>query len=120
MSLLDFRLPKRYEGEYNVKIKKYTPIENENGGYVALILDLGENEELKFNMFPSNFKHWSEGLQMQFLGETNNETKLLEMIVQATRDSFKAQINWSEKYNRYNINVKPQQSNEIEDAIDLY
>ena len=33
MSLLDYRLPKRYEGEFDVKIKKYIPIENENGGY---------------------------------------------------------------------------------------
>ena len=119
MSLLDVRLPKRYEGEFDVKIKKYTEHENEQGGYVELVLDLGEDREIKFNMFPSNFKHWNEGLQMQFLGETNNETTLLEMVVQATRDSFKAQINWNEKYNRYNINVKPQQSNETEDAVDL-
>lgn len=119
MSLLDFRLPKRYEGEFDVKIKKFTPIENENGGYVKLVLDLGEDRELEFNMFPSNFKHWNEGLQMQFLGETNYETTLREMIVQATKDSFKAWINWNTEYNRYNINVKPQQSNETEDAVNL-
>ena len=119
MSLLDVRLPKRYEGEFSVKIKNYTEYENEQGGYVELILDLGEDREIKFNMFPSNFNHWNTGLQIQFLGGTNNETSLLEMIVQATRDNFKAWINWNTKYNRYNINVIPPQSNETEDAVDL-
>lgn len=119
MSLLDVRLPKRYEGEYNVKIKKYTPIENENGGYVALILDLGEDREIKFNMFPSQFNYWNSGLQMQFLGETNYETTLLEMLVQATRDNFKIWTTWNTEYNRYNISLYSQQSNETEDAVDL-
>ena len=40
MSLLDVRLPKRYEGEFSARIKKYTEHENEQGGYVELVLDL--------------------------------------------------------------------------------
>ena len=119
MSLLDVRLPKRYEGEFSAKIKKYTEHENEQGGYVELVLDLGEDREIKFNMFPSQFNYWNSGLQNQFLGETNNETTLLDMIVQATRDNFKIWTTWNTEYNRYNISLYVPQSNETEDAVDL-
>ena len=119
MSLLDVKLPKRYEGEFSTKIKKYTEVENVQGGYVELILDLGENREIKFNMFPSQFNYWNEGLQRQFLGATNNETTLLEMVVNATATSFKTWISWNKEYNRYNISLYAPQTNETEDAPDL-
>lgn len=119
MSLLDVRLPKRYEGEFSARIKKYTEHVNEQGGYVELVLDLGEDREIKFNMFPSQFNYWNSGLQTQFLGKTDNETSLLEMIVQATRDNFKVWTTWNTEYNRYNISLYAPQSNETEDAVDL-
>lgn len=119
MSLLDVRLPKRYEGEFSAKIKNYTEHENEQGGYVELVLDLGEEREIKFNMFPSQFNYWNSGLQNQFLGGTNNDTTLLDMIVQATRDSFKIVATWNTEYNRYNISLYPATSVVTEDAVDL-
>lgn len=118
MSLLDVKLPKRYEGEFSARIKRYTEHVNEQGGYVELLIDLGEDREIKFNMFPSQFHYWNEGLQKQFLGETNEETTLLEMVVQATRDEFKAWVSWNTEYNRYNIDLY-EQSYKTEDAVNL-
>ena len=119
MSLLDVRLPKRYEGEFSVKIKKYTEHVNEQGGYVELVLDLGEDREIKFNMFPSQFNYWNEGLQRQFLGETNSDVTLLQMIVEATGTAFQAWISWNTEYNRYNISLYPATPVVTEDAVDL-
>lgn len=120
MSLLDVRLPKRYEGEFKVKLKSFIEHENEQGGYVELVLDLGEDREIKFNMFPSQFNYWNSGLQNQFLGETNNETTLYEMLVQATKDCFTIISSWNTEYNRYNISLYPVKSNVTEAAIDLH
>ena len=59
---MEFKFNRALKGVQKTKITKYTVVENENGGYIQLLLDTPERSGYKLNIFESNLDYFGNNL----------------------------------------------------------
>jgi hypothetical protein len=115
MSLLKTKVLPRLNGEYETKIKSFEEIENTQGGYIKVILELPDRD-YTYCIFPSQVDYVASCLKAQF--DIEEETTLGEVLEEATKQTFKVWFSYNEEYNRMNVNLH-QRNVVTEEAPDL-
>ena len=107
MSILKHISLEPLSGERKAKVKSYREVTNDQGGYLEIVLNLGDRE-FKYNLFPgtgategAQINYFSGALRKQ-LGIEGSVT-VEEILEVAKEKEFKVWFSYSNEYNRLNV-----------------
>lgn len=105
MSLLKTKIKKDLKGEYVTKIKSYEEIENTQGGYIQVVLELPDRD-YNYIIFPSSIDYVARSLKQQFGLDTQEEYDFDVLLDMAKEREFTVWFEYNETYNRMNVDFK--------------
>lgn len=115
MSLLETKVLPALSGMYETKVKSFEEVENQQGGYVKVVLDLPDRE-YNYCIFPSQVEYVTSALRTQF--EIKDETTLGEVLKLAAKTPIKVWFSYNQDLGRMNVAFHETKS-KSEEAVEL-
>ena len=123
MSILKYVSLEPLKGEREAKVKSYREVTNDKGGYVEVVLDLGDRT-YTYNLFPG--KDESAGAQLNYFTgalrrqlEIEGTTDLEQVLEVAKEKPFKVYFSYSNEYNRLNVAFHKAAEQEVVDLNEV-
>lgn len=106
MSLLNYRCLPTLKGKYECIIDRYMEVENENGGHIAIYLELPDRE-FKWCVFPSQIDYVCKNLNFT-LGEERSTYPINEAleIIKNNKTKLELYFNYNTEYKRMNVSFQ--------------
>lgn len=118
MSLLNKKVLPALNGMYETTVKSFEEIENEQGGYVKVVLNLPDREYIHC-IFPRSVEYVTSALRSQF-EMRDEETTLEDMLVKAETTPIKVWFSYNYDYGRMNVAFhEPRVQEESEAPVEL-
>ena len=114
MSLLNYKCKPALSGMYECTVKSFNEVENSQGGYVSITLDVPEYGDYTYCVFPSNIDYVSSCLNQQ-LGESRDTYDLDEALSKFKDTKLKVWFSYNSEYNRMNVALHESKVSEDED-----
>lgn len=101
MSYAKYRCKPELKGKYEVKVLSHKDVENTQGGYYEVVLDIPTYGEYKYCVFGPQVDYVTRNLNKQ-LGVARDKYTLEEAL-DLLKDNLTVWISYNENYGRYNL-----------------